>query len=131
MPREPAEKAKMCFDAYDVDGDGFISKQDMGFMVSSYVKLSQTMVRDVLQGMHDLKNTELGTDKPISSLFNAAIPKSTSPISPPVDLISQSATDEIVERVFSSEIITYDEFYRVLQKDTTFISWFESIGSVF
>eukprot|EP00834_Sanchytrium_tribonematis_P007943 NODE_811_length_3740_cov_1.483251.p3 type:complete len:238 gc:universal NODE_811_length_3740_cov_1.483251:3672-2959(-) len=47
------EKSKMCFDAYDVDNDGFISKQDMGFMIKAYVKLSQTMVRDVLHGIHE------------------------------------------------------------------------------
>eukprot|EP00835_Amoeboradix_gromovi_P001188 NODE_49_length_27162_cov_0.380039.p8 type:complete len:349 gc:universal NODE_49_length_27162_cov_0.380039:21980-23026(+) len=126
------QKSRMCFDAFDVDEDGFISKQDMSSMVRSYVKLSQTMVRDVLHGMHsELDDNELGTDKPISSLFNAAIPKSLSPISPPIDLISQSATDEILDRVFVNDIITYEEFYQILQKDGTFLNWFESLGSVF
>ena len=124
------EKAKMAFIAYDCDEDGFISKEDMGFMIKSYIKLSQTMVRDVIHGMHDLE-LELGSDKPISSLFNAAIPKSSSPLSPPIDLISQSATDEIITRIFKSELLTYEEFYKVLQKDSTFINWFESLGSVF
>ena len=127
------EKSKLCFDAYDINQSGYITKQDMGFMINSYIRLSQTMVRDVLHGIHngETENSDFGTDKPISSFFNASIPKSTSPISPPIDLISQSATDEIVERVFKNEIITYNEFYKVLQQDTTFINWFESLGSVF
>jgi hypothetical protein len=56
---------------------------------------------------------------------------------PAMQAVSQEAIDEIVERTFASAdldgdgMLSYEEFARFAENDSTLVGWFEALGSVF
>lgn len=65
------------FQGYDLDGDGFISKQELFKMFSAYFRLSMELVRDVVKNMEEVLIDSFDDEdaKPVSSNFSAPIPE--------------------------------------------------------
>lgn len=90
------------FHGYDVDHDGFISKDDLRKMYRAYFSLSMELVRDAVRAIEEEMIDEFDdqANKPVSAAFTAPIPESTGPSSSPSamrpqkKLISSSAAGD-------------------------------------
>lgn len=217
------------FRGYDLDNDGYISRDELYRMFKSYFYLSMELVRDVVSAMEDemMDNFEFSASQPVSAAFNIGIPSSSSsqqhsnsnsedenentneqgggghssasrnrrryphkeahfehqyahgdgsptstatmdgshlknkqrqtsinsgnPVQqqqpapkktweekfPIMETMSQDAINEMVDKTFKSinvkreGYISLDEFKQCVQADSSIVSWFESLGSVF
>ncbi|KAI8144702.1 hypothetical protein BJV82DRAFT_605920 [Fennellomyces sp. T-0311] len=70
------EKIEYAFKGYDLDEDGYISRDELYRMFKSYFYLSMELVRDVVSAMEDemMDNFEFSASQPVSAAFNVAIP---------------------------------------------------------
>jgi Ca2+-binding EF-hand superfamily protein len=75
------EKMKHAFKGYDLDNDGYISKEDLRKMYRAYFNLSMELVRDAVRAIEQemLEEFDEKTQKPVSAAFTAPIPESQSP----------------------------------------------------
>ncbi|KAI9278698.1 hypothetical protein BDA99DRAFT_531443 [Phascolomyces articulosus] len=82
------EKIEYAFKGYDLDEDGYISRDELYRMFKSYFYLSMELVRDVVSAMEDemMDNFEFSASQPVSAAFNVAIPSLPSS--------SQNSSDE-------------------------------------
>ena len=71
------EKTKYFFKAYDVDGDNFISKNDLLQILQAHHQISVELVRDVVKSCEEemMAGYEDSGNRPISAIFNAPIPQ--------------------------------------------------------
>lgn len=73
--RRRKDKLQTVFDGYDIDGDGYVNRQDFLRMFKAYYVLYKQMHRDILDGLEDqlLASTEaqqlVNGRQPLSSLF--------------------------------------------------------------
>ncbi|KAI9032836.1 hypothetical protein CLU79DRAFT_830671 [Phycomyces nitens] len=197
------EKIEYAFKGYDLDEDGYISRDELYRMFKSYFYLSMELVRDVVSAMEDemIDNFEFSASQPVSAAFNVAIPSPVSDDSeedtssgtsgsrprrrypakeayfeearstpdpnikdksgigkqswdkekmpdqgkkkaweekfPIMETMSQDAINEMVEKTFKSidtvrdGYISFEEFKRCVQADSSIVSWFEALGTVF
>jgi len=74
------QKIKYAFKGYDLDGDGYISREEVAQMYSAYFTLSMLLIRDVVNAMEEEMtiNFDEEGDKPVSASFNAPIPRGES-----------------------------------------------------
>ncbi|KAI8994724.1 hypothetical protein BDB01DRAFT_841098 [Pilobolus umbonatus] len=70
------EKIEYAFKGYDLDEDGYISRDELYRMYKSYFYLSMELVRDVVSAMEDemMDTFEFSASQPVSAAFNVAIP---------------------------------------------------------
>ena len=68
------------FKGYDLDNDGYISRDELFRMFKAYFYLSMELVRDVLSAMEDdmMDNFEFSASQPVSAAFTVAIPSGSS-----------------------------------------------------
>lgn len=68
------------FKGYDLDNDGYISRDELYRMYKSYFYLSMELVRDVVSAMEDemMDSFEFSASQPVSAAFNVAIPSTSS-----------------------------------------------------
>lgn len=68
------------FKGYDLDNDGFISRDELFRMFKAYFYLSMELVRDVVSAMEDdmMDNFEFSASQPVSAAFTVAIPSASS-----------------------------------------------------
>ncbi|KAI9281549.1 hypothetical protein BY458DRAFT_498904 [Sporodiniella umbellata] len=74
------EKIEHAFKGYDLDNDGYISRDELYRMYKSYFYLSMELVRDVVSAMEDemMDSFEFSASQPVSAAFNVAIPSTSS-----------------------------------------------------
>ncbi|KAI9361372.1 hypothetical protein BD770DRAFT_441392 [Pilaira anomala] len=74
------EKIEYAFKGYDLDEDGYISRDELYRMYKSYFYLSMELVRDVVSGMEDemMDTFEFSASQPVSAAFNVAMPSTPS-----------------------------------------------------
>lgn len=67
----------VAFQGYDLDGDGYISREELYEMFKAYFYLSMELIRDVVKTMENdlMNNFEYQPGMPISSTFTAPIPR--------------------------------------------------------
>ncbi|KAI8641756.1 hypothetical protein BD408DRAFT_201310 [Parasitella parasitica] len=70
------EKIGHAFKGYDLDEDGYISRDELYRMYKSYFYLSMELVRDVVSAMEDemMDTFEFSASQPVSAAFNVAMP---------------------------------------------------------
>ena len=75
------ERIQASFQGYDLNGNGYISRNELRRMFKAYFHLSMELVRDVVKGMEEgmLDTFDEQDSKPISSAFSAPIISSGSP----------------------------------------------------
>jgi Ca2+-binding EF-hand superfamily protein len=68
------------FKGYDLDDDGYISRDELFRMFKAYFYLSMELVRDVVSAMEDdmMDNFEFSASQPVSAAFTVAIPSASS-----------------------------------------------------
>jgi Ca2+-binding EF-hand superfamily protein len=71
---------KDAFKGYDLDEDGYISRDELYRMYKSYFYLSMELVRDVVSAMEDemMDTFEFSASQPVSAAFNVAVPSTPS-----------------------------------------------------
>ncbi|KAG0375607.1 hypothetical protein BGX24_008871 [Mortierella sp. AD032] len=71
------EKITFAFQGYDLDGDGYISREELHEMFKAYFYLSMELIRDVVKTMETdlINNFEYQPGMPISATFTAPIPR--------------------------------------------------------
>lgn len=71
------EKIDFAFQGYDIDEDGYISREELHEMFKAYFYLSMELIRDVVKTMENdlISNFEYQPGMPISSTFTAPIPR--------------------------------------------------------
>jgi hypothetical protein len=64
------------FNGYDLDEDGYISRDELYWMFKSYFYLSMELVRDVVSAMEDemMDHYDFPAGQPVSAAFNVPIP---------------------------------------------------------
>ncbi|KAF1797734.1 hypothetical protein FB192DRAFT_1289722 [Mucor lusitanicus] len=74
------EKIEYAFKGYDLDEDGYISRDELYRMYKSYFYLSMELVRDVVSAMEDemMDTFEFSASQPVSAAFNVAMPSTPS-----------------------------------------------------
>jgi len=67
----------VAFQGYDINGDGYISREELHEMFKAYFYLSMELIRDVVKTMENelISNFEYQPGMPISSTFTAPIPR--------------------------------------------------------
>ncbi|ORX61380.1 EF-hand [Hesseltinella vesiculosa] len=83
------EKIQYAFQGYDLDEDGYISREELYWMFKAYFYLSMELVRDVVSALEDdmMDNYDFPAGQPVSAAFNVPIPQSN---------VNQSASDATV-----------------------------------
>lgn len=205
------------FNGYDLDDDGYISRDELYWMFKSYFYLSMELVRDVVSAMEDemMDHYDFPAGQPVSAAFNVPIPttstssgtsnssdneddddnnddssndgttdqqdehrrrrRSPTPTSstpqkqdlfttttaaksqmdiqtndgepiqkqeweekfPIMETMAQDAIHEMVNKTFRNMVtrregyISFDEFKQCVQTDSSIVSWFEALGTVF
>jgi len=119
------EKIPFAFKGYDIEGKGFINKENLRNMFKAYFNISLELVRDVVKSCEEemMASFDDAADKPVSAVFNAPIPNHGAPSSsgkplhnyvnpgassyqgqdgmwPVMEAMSQDAIDEMVDNVF-------------------------------
>ncbi|KAF8943637.1 hypothetical protein BGZ47_005210 [Haplosporangium gracile] len=71
------EKITYAFQGYDLDDDGYISREELHEMFKAYFYLSMELIRDVVKTMETdlINNFEYQPGMPISATFTAPIPR--------------------------------------------------------
>ncbi|KAI8876077.1 EF-hand [Backusella circina FSU 941] len=84
------EKIEYAFKGYDLDEDGYISRDELYRMYKSYFYLSMELVRDVVSAMEDemMDTFEFSASQPVSAAFNVAMPAT------PLDRASSDDEDD-------------------------------------
>ncbi|KAI9197381.1 uncharacterized protein BJ171DRAFT_428071, partial [Polychytrium aggregatum] len=75
------ERIKYAFKGYDLDGDGFISREELRRMLKSYLHLTMELVRDVVKTMEEgmMESFDDEAAKPVSASFYAPIQSQGNP----------------------------------------------------
>eukprot|EP00730_Choanoeca_flexa_P007860 TRINITY_DN12404_c3_g1_i1.p2 TRINITY_DN12404_c3_g1~~TRINITY_DN12404_c3_g1_i1.p2 ORF type:complete len:281 (+),score=35.57 TRINITY_DN12404_c3_g1_i1:1-843(+) len=76
-----AVRANLAFKGYDLDGKGWISREDMHVMLKAHFDINMIHVKEVIDNLDEelVDKFDPDDDKPVSSLFTAAIPAATGP----------------------------------------------------
>ncbi|CAG8709490.1 9338_t:CDS:2, partial [Acaulospora morrowiae] len=150
------EKIKCAFKGYDLNGDGFISRDELQQIFKAYFHISTELIRDIVKAMEEevLENYDSKPSQPVATAFHAAIPSENNiqyinqksqteadndtitwqEKTPVVECLGQDAIEEIVEKIFTSintntkDYISYDEFKEYVQRDRSIIAWFDVFG---
>ncbi|KAI8067181.1 hypothetical protein BC940DRAFT_319614 [Gongronella butleri] len=71
------EKIQYAFKGYDLDDDGYISREELYWMFKSYFYLSMELVRDVVSALEDemMDNYDFPAGQPVSAAFNVPVPQ--------------------------------------------------------
>ncbi|KAF9972696.1 hypothetical protein BGZ73_004165 [Actinomortierella ambigua] len=71
------EKIVYAFQGYDLDGDGFISREELYEMFKAYFNLSMELIKDVVKTMENglVDSFEYQPGVPVSATFTAPIPR--------------------------------------------------------
>lgn len=148
------EKMQFAFKGYDLDGSGYITRDELRLMFRAYFHLSIELVRDVVKAKEEeiLANFDDTDNKPVSSVFNVPIPTDMGPeegsngdtsesvntkMWPVMESMSQDAIEQMVNNAFENADkdmdgkIYYEEFKNWALSDPTMTDWLESLGSVF
>ncbi|KAI8331837.1 hypothetical protein BC941DRAFT_150290 [Chlamydoabsidia padenii] len=189
------EKIEYAFNGYDLDEDGYISRDELYWMFKSYFYLSMELVRDVVSAMEDemLDQYDFPAGQPVSAAFNVPIPSTSTSTTeedededeeeetsrtgdmttatatataatshnkndtsleekrqvfvedqqgweekfPIMETMAQDAIHEMVNKTFRNMVtkreghISFDEFKQCVQTDSSIVSWFEALGTVF
>ena len=69
------QRIKYAFEGYDMDGDGFVSKEEMRRMLKEYFNLTIELVKDVVKTMEEgaIESFDEQAENPISSSFAAPV----------------------------------------------------------
>ena len=128
------EKIPHAFKGYDVDNNGYISRENLRHMFKAYFNISLELVRDVVRSCEEemMITFDDSADKPVSAVFNAPIPSQAGPSTsstkpsttfnnpgssgrgengtwPVMEAMSQDAIDEMVENVFLKADLDKDD----------------------
>ncbi|CAG8495885.1 10396_t:CDS:2 [Acaulospora colombiana] len=150
------EKIEYVFRGYDLNGDGFISRDELQQIFKAYFHISTELVRDVVKAMEEemLENYDSKPSQSVATAFHAAIPSENyiqytnqksqteedndtitwQEKTPVVECLGQDAIEEIVEKIFTSidtnsrGYISYDEFKEYVQRDKSVVAWFDVFG---
>lgn len=155
------EKIPFAFKGYDIEGKGYITRENLRNMFKAYFNVSLELVRDVVRSCEEemMASFDDAADKPVSAVFNAPIPNHGGPSTsgkpaqhyhnpgssrhgqdgmwPVMEAMSQDAIDEMVEKVFKhadlddNGEISFEEFKVWAANDNTLLAWFEALGTVF
>ncbi|KAJ1660376.1 hypothetical protein IWQ61_000677 [Dispira simplex] len=122
------ERIPLIFQGYDVDGDGYISREDLTLVFDSFLQVHRVTLRDVIVSVENmvLDSRRIQLSQPISAAFTSSIPEETEPLAssppetdyvpPPIEeephpaipqwpilqALSQNSVAELVHRTFSS-----------------------------
>jgi len=151
----PEEKIKYAFMGYDLDGDGYIDKEELYRMFKAYFYLSMEAVREAVKVIEEelILNYNDNTTNPVSAAFVGLpdsetmeepitkqpddAPLNNEDLTPIMDSMYQVAIEEMVEKAFTvvdvhkNGKINYEEFRAWALQDPTMVSWLEALGSVF
>ncbi|KAL5036562.1 hypothetical protein BDV3_005765 [Batrachochytrium dendrobatidis] len=75
------ERIHYAFQGYDLDGDGFVSRDELRRMFKAYFNMSMAIVRDVVKTMEEgmMRSFDDQAAKPVSASFSAPIQSSGGP----------------------------------------------------
>ncbi|KAL6061849.1 Calaxin [Balamuthia mandrillaris] len=148
------EKIKYAFYGYDLDGDGYIDREEMYKMFKAYFYLSMESVREAVGVIEEelVLNYNDRDTQPVSAMF-AGLPSSLDgqevqkseaneqlndvDLAPVLQSMYQVAIEEMVDKAFANADadkdghISYEEFKAWAVQDRTLINWLEALGSVF
>lgn len=148
------EKMKFAFMGYDLDGSGYITRDELRQMFRAYFHLSIELVRDVVKAKEEeiMANFDETDCKPVSAVFNVPIPSDMGPndqdseadqqgsagkMWPVMESMSQDAIEQMVNNAFENADkdkdgrIDYEEFKKWSLSDPTMCDYLESLGSIF
>ncbi|KAI7897218.1 uncharacterized protein EV154DRAFT_1731 [Mucor mucedo] len=102
------EKIEYAFKGYDLDEDGYISRDELYRMYKSYFYLSMELVRDVVSAMEDemMDTFEFSASQPVSAAFNVAMPSTPSDRNNSEDDSSDDGENFVTEAGPSTDDIT-------------------------
>jgi len=150
----PEEKIEYAFYGYDLDGDGYIDREELYKMFKAYFYLSMEVVRSAVKVIEEevILNFRDDSTTPVSSAFSGLPvnteqevfvkqpedePLNNEDLSPVMDSMYQVAIEEIVDKAFAAAdsnndgSISFEEFKAWAIQDPTMIYWLEALGSVF
>ncbi|OZJ06842.1 hypothetical protein BZG36_00182 [Bifiguratus adelaidae] len=115
----------VAFQGYDLDNDGYITKDDVTRILKAYYYLSMDLVRDVVSGMEEdmMDRFEFNASQPVSAAFTGGIPNSSDSESETENAQARGSTDQpnpstIVEP--EKQASGMDEYFQVeRQRDNT------------